>query len=82
MVTGPYIAFGVETEENSLMKTANGKPTKVRKEDFCWINRCYSADDVRALCNFYLQTKISLSFATKSARILQCGWTQLAFAEA
>ncbi|XP_076801929.1 dynein axonemal assembly factor 3-like [Clavelina lepadiformis] len=28
MVTGPYIAFGVDTEEKSLLKTANGKPVK------------------------------------------------------
>jgi len=31
MVTGPYIAFGIDTEEHSLLKTANGKPTKVSK---------------------------------------------------
>nr|CAB3238451.1 dynein assembly factor 3, axonemal [Phallusia mammillata] len=28
MVTGPYIAFGVDAEEKSLLKTANGKPVK------------------------------------------------------
>nr|XP_005992877.1 PREDICTED: dynein assembly factor 3, axonemal [Latimeria chalumnae]XP_014342038.1 PREDICTED: dynein assembly factor 3, axonemal [Latimeria chalumnae]XP_014342039.1 PREDICTED: dynein assembly factor 3, axonemal [Latimeria chalumnae] len=32
IVTGPYIAFGIETEEQSLMKTANGVYTKTAQD--------------------------------------------------
>nr|XP_002130641.1 dynein assembly factor 3, axonemal [Ciona intestinalis] len=28
MITGPYVAFGLDAEDKSLFKTANGKPTK------------------------------------------------------
>uniref|UniRef100_H2YJB6 Dynein assembly factor 3 C-terminal domain-containing protein n=1 Tax=Ciona savignyi TaxID=51511 RepID=H2YJB6_CIOSA len=32
MVTGPYIAFGVDTEDKTLLKTANGKPVKTAED--------------------------------------------------
>lgn len=30
IVTGPFVAFGIETDDKSLLKTSNGQPVKVR----------------------------------------------------